>query len=145
MIFLSFYRPVFRIKKWWFPFFTWSLSVSAINAWRLRMAVTGNKEPYLDFLRELVVLMLETHGKPALATGPKKAPNPGLRYDGLNHWIAGTEEDANGKPSRRNCKQCHLEGKKERKTVFVCKKCDMPLHTFCFEGAFTEFLVFRFF
>lgn len=56
-------RIPFRIKKWWYPFYSWSLSASAVNAWRLRMATRGIKEPYLDFLRELCIEMLSTHGK----------------------------------------------------------------------------------
>jgi len=127
------YRSGIRIKKWWFPFYTWSLSVSAVNAWRLRRKVTGKMDSFLDFLRELVVIMLETHGKPALATGPKRPSLSGARFDRLDHLIVGTEIDKKGKPSRRNCKQCHLEGKKEMKTVYKCEKCDAPLHTHCFK------------
>ena len=56
------YRIPFRNKKWWCSFFTWSLSVSAVNAWRLRMSVTGNQESYLCFLRELVIEMFSKHG-----------------------------------------------------------------------------------
>lgn len=57
------YRIAYRIKKWWFPFYTWSLSVRAVNAWRLRMRIRKIKEPFLDFLRELVLEMMTTHGK----------------------------------------------------------------------------------
>jgi hypothetical protein len=61
---VSCYRIRFRKKKWWFSIYTWSLNVSAVQAWRLRQRVTGKKEPYLDFLRELVVSMLTVHGTP---------------------------------------------------------------------------------
>jgi hypothetical protein len=97
------------------------------------MKVTGKKEPFLDFLRELVITMLKTHGKPPLATGPKKQCLVTERYDGLNHVLVSTEDNAKGKAMRRNCRQCHEEGKKERKSVTKCKKCDVGLHTFCFE------------
>jgi hypothetical protein len=100
------------------------------------MLVTGKKDSFLDFLRELVIVMLETHGKPAAPCGPKRPSLSSTRFDGMNHWIVGTEKDKNGKPSRRNCKQCHLEGKKEMKTVNVCEKCDAPLHTACFKEGF---------
>jgi len=33
------YRVLYRIKKWWFPIYIWSLSVCAVNGWRLRMRV----------------------------------------------------------------------------------------------------------
>ncbi len=67
------FRVPYRIKKWWFPFYTWSLSVSAVNAWRFRMKVTGKKEPYLDFLRELIIGMFSAHGK--LPSIGKKRPS----------------------------------------------------------------------
>jgi ubiquitin len=83
-------------------------------------------------LRELV--MLKINGKPPLATGRKRSGEPtGLRHDGKEHWIVPTENNKNGTPSRRNCKQCHLEGKKERKATFKCEKCDAPLHVLCFK------------
>jgi hypothetical protein len=72
----------FRIKKWWFPFYTWSLSVSAVNAWRLRMKTTGKKEAYLDFLRELCIEMLSVHGTPPTCKKrPSSAAGDTLRFD----------------------------------------------------------------
>jgi hypothetical protein len=35
------YRVRYRIRKWWFPIYAWSLNVCAINGWRLRRQVTG--------------------------------------------------------------------------------------------------------
>ena len=58
------YRIQFRKKKWWFPIYTWSLNVSAVNAWRLRQRRTGKKEPFLPFLRELVMAILLKNGTP---------------------------------------------------------------------------------
>jgi hypothetical protein len=52
------YHISIRIKKWWFSIYTGSLSVSAVNTWRLRMRQTGHKEPYLNFLRKLCIGML---------------------------------------------------------------------------------------
>jgi hypothetical protein len=68
-------RIVYRIKKWWFAFYTWSLSVSAVNAWRLRIQLTGNKDHFMDFLRDLVIEMFVAHGKPpVLKRQPSLAP-----------------------------------------------------------------------
>jgi hypothetical protein len=97
------------------------------------MLTTGQKEPFLDFLRELVVEMFNQHGK-----NPTRKRNscPGVgvdaRFDGLNHWIGSTEEQ-NGKPQRRNCKNCANEGKRDMKTVLLCEKCQVPLHVHCFK------------
>ncbi len=88
------------------------------------------------------------------------AAPPDRRFDGLNHWIVSTgssneqncegerpkpkrcsckkngEGDGEGeksKPKRRNCKQCTLDGSKDNKTVYMCEKCKVPLHTLCFK------------
>lgn len=60
----TFFRVPYRIRKWWFGIYTWSLSVSSVNAWRLRMRMTGRKESYLEFVRELVMGMFALHGTP---------------------------------------------------------------------------------
>ena len=65
---VSCYRIKIRKKKWYFPFYSWSLSVAAVNAWRLRNQIRGEKEPYLEFLMELVRQMGEKYGVPAGAT-----------------------------------------------------------------------------
>ncbi len=132
------YRVPYRIKKWWFPIYTWSLSVSAVNAWRMRMKVTGKKEPFLDFLRELVIDMFTTHGTPPQFRRRPSSVSPDIRLDGLNHWICGTEVGNGGYAKRRNCKQCTKEGRKDNKTVFMCEKCAVPLHTNCFKKYHTE-------
>jgi hypothetical protein len=142
---VSVYRVNYRMKKWWYPFYTWSLSVSAVNAWRLRMSAKGTKEPFLDFMRELVMEMLTVHGTPPLRRRSLNEASAAevLRYDGLNHWIVGVEEDAAGKSKRRNCRHCYLKEKKELKTVTQCEKCKVPLHTGCFkEGFIVCFFIF---
>ena len=65
---VSCYRIRIRKKKWYFPFYSWSISVAAVNAWRLRNYIKGKHEPYLDFLLELVNQIGETHGVPASST-----------------------------------------------------------------------------
>ena len=129
------YRVPYRIKKWWFAIFSWSLSVSAVNAWRLRRQVTGNKEPFLVFLRELVMDLLWKHGTPPTRKRVSSGPTSSLeaRYDCLSHWIVSTEADSKGVPKRRNCKQCSDEGRKDNKTLLMCEKCVVPLHHHCFK------------
>lgn len=133
------YRIPIRIKKWWFPLYTWSLSVSAVNAWRLRQRHTGQKEPYLNFLRELCIGMLSHHGtKPTRKRSLVGGEPPESRFDNLGHWIVSTQLDAAGKAKRRNCKMCYLNGKADLKTVFMCEKCEVPLHTHCFKPYHTR-------
>lgn len=98
------------------------------------MRTTGRKEPFLDFLRELVIEMFTKHGKSPARKRNSCAGVEGVetRFDGLNHWIGNTGE-VGGKPQRRNCRQCHIEGKRDMKTILLCEKCMVPLHTHCFK------------
>ena len=69
------YRVNWRKRKWWWPLFSWSLSVQAVNAWRLKQRFTGKKEPYLKFLRDLIVCLLTQHGtKPVTARRSLEIP-----------------------------------------------------------------------
>jgi hypothetical protein len=129
------YRVLYRIKKWWFPIFIWSLSVCAVNGWRLRMKMTGQKEPFLNFLRELCIEMLSVHGSPPSLKRTSLSVIGDARYDQLGHWVANTEQDAAGKFKRRNCKMCALLKKADFKTVYLCEKCQVPLHV---PGCFKE-------
>ena len=75
------YRVSWRKKKWVWPLFAWSLSTQAVNAWRLRQRFTKNKDPYLKFLRELVVCLLDKNGtKPVQARRSLEVP-PALRQN----------------------------------------------------------------
>jgi len=131
-------RPKYRMKKWWFPFWTWCISVQATQAWRLRGLRTGKKEPYLDFLRELVIGMFSIHGTPphtprSLPLGIAGPLGDQVRYDGLNHIPVHVEEGNNrnrheGPAKRKNCKFCAMTGRRSMKTVFMCEKCAVPLH-----------------
>ena len=86
------YIVTWRKRKWWWPNFGWSLSIQvwvcvfrvhktnifdvslhtymtifqAVNAWRLRQRFTGIKDPYLNFLRELIMCLLKENGTPPL-------------------------------------------------------------------------------
>ena len=126
------YRVNHRVKKWYFPFYTWSLSVMAVNAWRLRQKMTGKKEPYLNFLRELVVEMFQKHGK--LPERRIQNPVTSTRYDGMNHWIEPAKHPKTGKAWRRNCRRCYEILTAEKKSSFACEKCKVPLHVDCFKA-----------
>lgn len=107
---VSCYRVPYRMKKWWFPVYAWSLNVGVVNAWRLRMKTTGKKEPLLNFLRELVVEMLSVHGNPANPMKTLNSPSDSLRTDGLNHWIVSSDVTEDRKKQRMNCRQCSKAG-----------------------------------
>ena len=105
--------------------------VSAVNTWRLNQAIRDEKEPYLDFLRQLVTEMFETHG----AAPTRRTPLPvnvNTRFDEHNHLIVGIFDEG-GKAHRKNCKQCYATSKQRLKTIYKCEKCDVPLHVHCFK------------
>ena len=131
------YRIQFRMKKWWWPCYAWSLSVSAVNAWRLRMRVTGYQEPFLSFLRELVTGMMAEHGKPPLRPVSLQVDDQ-VRFDEKGHWPRSTDPDPAGKPRQKNCKQCYEATKKESKTTLMCSKCKSALHALCFQRFHTR-------
>ena len=145
---IEIYRIEFRKRKWWFPFYSWYLSACSVNGWRLRMKVTGQKERYLDFLRELVVCMFTRHG-----TGPahiEAMPLTGalakeVRFDGFNHRITSTELDEQRTAVRKSCKQCYLLEKRGMKASFKCEKCGVPLHALCFKDNFKNCCYFIYF
>ena len=106
------YRICIRKRKWWWCFFTWSLSIAAINAWRLyRMAhQRNNTGPYLKFLRDVICQTLKVYGearmRPGVALKPliiRGAAGNSIRQDGRDHWIGSSEHPG----QRLVCKLCN--------------------------------------
>ena len=64
------YRPKIRKRKWWWPIWTWSLSLMLVNSWRLwNIVKTEKKINLLTFLRQVVTELLTRHGEQRLRTG----------------------------------------------------------------------------
>ena len=124
---VSLYRIPIRKRKWWFPFYTWALSVSAVNAWRLMQRVKGYDKSYLDFLHNLCIDMLNQHGSEAENRGVKSAVIKEVRFDETNHWMDEYKQ-------RGNCRMCTENGIKNRKAKFKCRKCNVALHLECFNA-----------
>ena len=82
------------------------------------MEVTGKKEPYLDFIRELVIEMMTRHGCPSALN---RIGNPTNQYDGVSHLIVANES------GRKNCRQCAIEGTKNAKSFYHCEQGQMPI------------------
>ncbi len=137
-----------RIQKWWWPLYSWSLSVSSVNAWRLRNIQRGYQEPFLDFLRELCTEMLTTHGSPPIRTVPTRDLSDNLRTDKFDHWLVDVPTDpVKGKKVSANCKYCYSKPSGTRssqnpdkfkstssKTGYMCSKCGVNLHAKCFQA-----------
>ncbi len=104
--------------------------MSAVNAWHLKMQATGDKEPILDFMRDLCVTMMSEHSSAPLQR--------------ITHVANSSEQerlDTSGTNKQRNCRFCALQKKADLKTVFFCEKCKVPLHTHCFKGRIFYILV----
>ena len=78
------------------------LTTSSMNAWRIRVQTTQRKEPYLEFLRELVIGMTAEHGCQSEKQHGRSMVIPCMRGDGCEHWIIGTQG------VRSNCRQCPM-------------------------------------
>lgn len=121
------YRIPIRKRKWWFPFYSWSLSASAVNGWRLMQRVKGYDKPFLHFLREVVKDIMAKHGAPLRhrANEQQGSQSQYVQYDGIHHWIEKLEK-------RGNCRYCASNGKPDRKAMYSCRKCKVTLHVDCF-------------
>ena len=82
--------------------YSWFLTTSSMNAWRIRVQTTQRKEPYLEFLRELVIGMTAEHGCQSEKQHGRSMVIPCMRGDGCEHWIISTQG------VRSNCRQCPM-------------------------------------
>lgn len=99
--FLSSYRPRIKSKKWWWPFFTNTLNMAVVAAWRIHREMNG-KMSQLTFLREIVMCLMKSETPesfPIPRLGPHASVNSNIRFDGVNHFISQA-----GKQSK--CKLC---------------------------------------
>ena len=123
---LSTYRPFIRNKKWYWPFFTFSLGVALYNSWLLYRMLERDCS-YLDHLRAIARSYIQaySHEKRIFSNTRQfhnsrvaKRVDASIRFDGTNHLIG---------PSRKTrCAQC---GKTVEKK---CTKCGVNLHDRCF-------------
>lgn len=85
----------------------------------------GNSITLLEFIRHGVIAVMKQHGMSRMTPGPKRlatglASNT-VRYNGQQHWVKKGDQ-----PNSR-CREC------SRRTVFLCKMCEVPLHPECME------------
>ena len=68
---VAMYRVSRKKRKWYWPLYAWSLSVMAVNTWKLKMRYTKTWEPYLKFLGDLVVGLLSKYGTAPTQARPR--------------------------------------------------------------------------
>lgn len=118
--FLASYRCRIRSKKWWWPFFAWAVDVCCTQGWLLYRRL-GHDISLLDFRRQCAIFILKSFGSPPMTPGVRSSLEfaPALeeiRKDRTDHFIE------KGESKYRRCKICG------RRTSFLCKKCEVPLH-----------------
>ena len=125
-------RVAIRMKKWWWPMFSWLLNVSVNNAWQTYRMLARSQQleslHLLGFTRRIVLTYVNRYSsfkdsKPV--GGIQMRVIPETRYDGLHHYVASTEKQI-------RCALCHKKGKRQ------CTKCGVGLHVDCFLGYHTK-------
>ncbi len=111
-------------EKWYIPILSYLLNVCMKNAWLF--AREGGYKDRLAFTRHIVQHQLKKHGVPPCNPSRQRmltAKNDHVdeeRYDNKGHDISKSIPG-----SRRLCRQC------KGQTVYVCNKCNVPLHVKC--------------
>ncbi|KAK4314976.1 hypothetical protein Pmani_013759 [Petrolisthes manimaculis] len=108
------YRVAFRKRAWYFPLFRFLLNATIVNGWLMYRII--HKVTQLDFLREIVNVLLKPSEKPSRFV-PLKTPDC-VRYDRTDHNIVMGE-------TQRRCGVCKKNVKPK------CTKCDVALHVQC--------------
>ena len=134
---INVYKPIIRNRKWYWPLFIYILQVSVYNAWKLSRKLQPGKNgkmSFLQFTRDIVSTYLILYKKKKRTgktnklfqvRGVAKRVNDTIRYDGIGHLLGKLE-------TRTRCALCGLH------TLYYCTKCDVKLHTKCFEGLAQE-------
>ena len=86
--------------------------------------------PLLEFTRHLVVALLTSYGTKRRYPGPtavhSKSSLDEIRFNKQQHW------SGKGITKYSRCRQC------ERRSAYICKMCDLPLHPECMEAFHTQ-------
>lgn len=120
------YRINVRGKKWWWPLFVNLIDSTIVNAWKIFRLANNSKMSQLDFKSYIALRLIKaTDGQinvnvshPVVISVPDE-----VRLDNVGHVIIKEKNKA-----RSRCKLCNSH------TIYICAKCNVHLHTDCFEG-----------
>lgn len=117
------YRVSMRIKKWWWPLFSFCLMTSTHNAWILHRKSSASSLDYLGFLRQLALSYIFRYRK---AVQCQKIPGKTERAVAAEAKRVDVHLPISI-PTQRRCRVCNGNTKK------ACNKCpNTPLHEKCF-------------
>ncbi|XP_070184500.1 piggyBac transposable element-derived protein 3-like [Littorina saxatilis] len=118
------YRISMRTKKWWWPFFSYTLDLVLQNAWLLYRRTDQPTVDLLTFRRRVAQTYLMRHGAAAtpLRVGRDLTFTPrvpeAVRRDRTGHFSCDS--------TQKRCAKCHKNTRK------MCTKCRVGLHLHCF-------------
>lgn len=125
--FANAYRTIVRSKKWWWPFFAWSVNMSTVQCWLLGRKIYDTVPSFpkmlhlIEVRRSLALHLLLTYGQAPLAPGPgPTASSAILRVTQGQHCIRKGDKKA------ARCKLC------KKRTSYMCHTCEVYLHPDCF-------------
>ncbi|XP_068201694.1 piggyBac transposable element-derived protein 2-like [Palaemon carinicauda] len=117
------YRISIRMKKWWWPIFSWVIDATIQNCWLLHRVDESNL-PLLSFKRYIARTYLQK-AEPRVGIGrPRQSSRviPDVRYDNIGHLV---------EPLGKQAWKCALSSCKSR-PLQRCMKCGVPLCVKCF-------------
>ncbi|XP_068242332.1 piggyBac transposable element-derived protein 2-like [Palaemon carinicauda] len=112
-----------RMKKWWWPIFSWVIDATIQNCWLLHRVDESNLS-LLSFKRYIARTYLQK-AEPRVGIGrPRQSSRviPDVRYDNIGHLV---------EPLGKQAWKCALSSCKSRPSQ-GCMKCGVPLCVKCF-------------
>ena len=119
------YRVRMRQRKWWWPIFSYFLSVVVNNACQLMRRNGGNMTNF-QFIEHLVINYCKKYGVPSIqGVRNTSSLRDVARYDMVAHFVESIDR-------QRKCRLCKVV------TKYQCDKCDVGLHPKCFKAYHTK-------
>lgn len=134
------YRINVKGKKWWWPLFVNLIDSVIVNSWKIYNLANKSKISQLEFKSNIAVTLMKIEKSAMAIEGNSSAPSNNIsskpnygrpsrsalplevRFDNIGHVIVEEENK-----TRRRCRQC------KNNTIYMCAKCQVHLHTNCFE------------
>ena len=126
------YSVSIRAKKWYWPLWISTLNSSLVNAWKLdcfrrryqNKSIKSQKEFRVELAYSLMVKQQDIDSTSDDSAGDSQTHSiKSLPIRKSKHLIVKIEQN-----KKWRCKHCH------KPSSFLCKKCNVALHTHCFEA-----------
>jgi len=123
-----------KSKKWWYRLFYYLLDTSLANSFILYQLSPNHDElSELDYLKQLALELISTKsGEEEVQPHPQRKKTKVAippRMTAGNHWPKKAKK-------QRLCQQCARSGKKNRRSTYICKACNVHL---CIDSCFERY------